>query len=270
MFHIFLIIATILLHLAPVDADCTGNNVLRALRRYSDQAVPFCSDYITQTVSPIATEVDVSTESTTTTIFTTTVLKSSSTLITTTSTPITTTTLSQMIVVDKRTAVPLPTYVSQYSPAQVNSACSCLIGPLSTTTMSISTTKVKTVSGKTTTTSTETVVSTVSGTETSTSIAPYPTDCPAADNSIYVSSGGVTFHRYCAAVPNSYTHADFVNDISTLDECIEACAIRGDCAAAVIERDPGFPPRCLVYSGNPTGINFYTPDDTALRVSGSQ
>jgi len=268
MFHIFLVTTAILLHLTTVDADCTGNNVLRALRRYSDQAVPFCSGYITQIVSPVATEVDVSTESTTTTTFTTTVLKFSSTLTTTTSTPITTTTLSQMMVVNKRTAVPLPTYVSQYSPAEVNSACSCLIGPLSTTTMSTSTTKVKTVSGKTTTTSTETVVSTVSGTETFTSVAPYPTDCPAADDSIYVSSGGVTFHRYCAASPNSYTSANFVDGISTLDECAEACALREDCAAAVIVRNNGDPPQCLAYTGLPTGVLTYLPEDTALRVSG--
>ncbi|PUU73644.1 hypothetical protein B9Z19DRAFT_1068808 [Tuber borchii] len=116
----------------PVAGSCNADNVLRALRRFSSEAIPFCSSYI-----------NVPTITTSTTYTAGTI----------------TTTATATLVVNKREAeedivfgLPvgdeslarrdgpapaLPSYVSQYPPERVSSACSCMTIPTLTATATI-------------------------------------------------------------------------------------------------------------------------------------
>ncbi|RPB05806.1 hypothetical protein L873DRAFT_1797561 [Choiromyces venosus 120613-1] len=121
----------------PVAGACNADNVLRALRRFSSEAIPFCSSYINV---PTVTTSTIYTPGTILYLFST-------------------TTATATLVVNKRQTqedivfglpVPeellgrrdtpppvLPSYVSQYPAERVSSACSCMTIPTLTATATI-------------------------------------------------------------------------------------------------------------------------------------
>jgi hypothetical protein len=161
--------------LSSVGADCQHNNVLRALIRHSTEAYPFCKSYIAttvqQTIKPTMTLTITSQILSTTVVSTFTSVFSTAT----TTTFLTLVTSSTSVPLKKRTTqflsiVPLPSYVSQYSPSEVQSGCSCLTID-GATFISISTAPTQTTVKTTTITVPNPVTSIISTTSTTTILA---------------------------------------------------------------------------------------------------
>lgn len=162
-----LVIALFFSQTQATGTGCNADNVLRALRRFSSQASPFCATFIqstaTVTVTPTSivpgtvyesitvqgptetsviesTDVSTATETTTSTsltIFPTTLITSTISTTASTLTVISTTTVNYQNIpnpIRRDAESPLPSYVSQYPASRVSSACSCLGGPISTIT----------------------------------------------------------------------------------------------------------------------------------------
>lgn len=158
-------------------ADCNGDNVLRALRRFSSDAVPFCETFI-QSTSTVTATPSTTVYPTAYVALTTTDATEVDVVLTTltggaTATSDGTLTVTSTVSSDytnipppyKRAvaSTPLPSYVSQYPASRVSSACSCLsLGTaISTVTSTVS---------APTFTSTVSVTSTVTDEETTTTV----------------------------------------------------------------------------------------------------
>ncbi|KAG0639510.1 hypothetical protein HOY80DRAFT_1044905 [Tuber brumale] len=116
----------------PVSGSCNADNVLRALRRFSNEAIPFCSSYInvpTVTTSTIYTTGAFTTTSTVTLV----VGKRQAEEDLVFGLPISADRLARR----DGPAPTLPSYVSQYPPERVSSACSCMTIPTFTATATI-------------------------------------------------------------------------------------------------------------------------------------
>ncbi|PMD12375.1 hypothetical protein NA56DRAFT_756665 [Hyaloscypha hepaticicola] len=152
---------------------CNADNCLRALLRYSAQAVPFCSSYIsipvvTVTVTGSATATQTATITIPTTAFATATSVTVVDVTTTVSAPIIAprdVVFGQFATVAARDA-PLPTYVSQYPASRVSSACSCLSVTPSTRTISTTITSTASTTLSVTSTETDTVTTTTTSYDT--------------------------------------------------------------------------------------------------------
>lgn len=199
---------------------CNADNVLRALRRYSTEASPFCATFIQSTATVTVTPTSVvpgtvyetitvqgptetsliqstktatvteTTTSTSLTVIPTTLITSTTSTTASTLTTISTTTVNYENIANpirRDAATPLPSYVSQYPVERVSSACSCLGGPISTVT---STATAAPIFSTSLSTSTDVISSTT--TTTTTSVASETTTETASTLTITTSTSSTT------------------------------------------------------------------------------
>ena len=165
-----------------------------------------------------------------------TVYKSTRTCVTTTSTSFS----SQANRTPSPTAftMPLPTYVEQYKPAKVKSACSCIVDYINTYTQYqncersvnvFTTTTLKWTTGKPGR-KTRTYTYTDTHTKAKSTTAAYPKACPAADNVDYVATDHTVWERGCNTGLNQYREIDHVHAdtfIGCIDKCVQYNKERG-------------------------------------------
>lgn len=195
-------------------AACQVDNVVRALRRFSTDAIPFCSSYIkipvvTVTITGSVTATNTATITIPTTTFAT-------------STSVTVLDVTTTAQVAKRGAIfgryrpsavgQLPTYVSQYPASRISSACSCLSILPSTTTTSTTATSMTTATASVTSTETDTVTTTTTS---------YDVVATEIANNIC----GVSYSSYSLSTSYYSIHSQAT---STLD-CCQQCQNKSDC-----------------------------------------